>query len=124
MRISDWSSDVCSSDLFAGGIAGFIQFGAQLAQVRGELRRLEAMFAGEVVNRAEPMFQLCQALRIQIEPFDDTKRAVGRLADLGAGGFGDVERLEIGRASRRERGVQYVESSVVADSLKKKKIKI
>src|SRR3546814_4516589 len=40
---------------FAGGIAGFIQFGAQLAQVRGELRRLEAMFAGEVVNRAEPM---------------------------------------------------------------------
>src|SRR3546814_16730040 len=89
MRISDWSSDVCSSDLFAGGIAGFIQFGAQLAQVRGELRRLEAMFAGEVVNRAEPMFQLCQALRIQIEPFDDATRAVGRLADLGEGGFGD-----------------------------------
>src|SRR3546814_3487074 len=60
------------------------------------------MFAGEVVNRAEPMFQLCQALRIQIEPFDDATRAVGRLADLGEGGFGDVERLAKSLMQRRQ----------------------
>src|SRR3546814_7466761 len=48
------------------------------------------------------MFQLCQALRIQIEPFDDATRAVGRLADLGEGGFGDVERLAKSLMQRRQ----------------------
>src|SRR3546814_17059284 len=71
------------------------------------------MFAGEVVNRAEPMFQLCQALRIQIEPFDDATRAVGRLADLGEGGFGDVERLAKSLMQRRQPG----EPTLRADAL-------
>src|SRR3546814_13042901 len=37
MRISDWSSDVCSSDLFAAGAAGIGVAGAAPARRRGAL---------------------------------------------------------------------------------------
>src|SRR3546814_1546612 len=35
MRISDWSSDVCSSDLFVGGVVGLQAGGQAPAQAEG-----------------------------------------------------------------------------------------
>src|SRR3546814_13145688 len=109
MRISDWSSDVCSSDLVAvwhspsgtppgdGSALGGPQEGRPLAAavehevgaggVGGERAGQEDHGAGDVVGRAEP-----------------------------GGGHGG----EIGRASCRERVCQYVSISVVAVSLKNK----
>src|SRR3546814_17702236 len=44
MRISDWSSDVCSSDLGTHGVEGFCVSGAQIGHFR--YRLFEAMPAG------------------------------------------------------------------------------
>src|SRR3546814_14897157 len=92
MRISDWSSDVCSSDLsnipvtrrfFAGGGGS----------VRGYSYR-------------------------EISPYNDADEALGGRSSALA----SFEIRKIGRASGRERVGQYVEISVVAESLNKKEI--
>src|SRR3546814_18077971 len=102
MRISDWSSDVCSSDLTDDGNP----FAHQL------LRHLAD--AGAAAGRVE---------------VDEWRfRIVVRHHAPGAGGHLRVERRrlvgkkrhKIGRASCRERVCQYVSISVVAVSLKKK----
>src|SRR3546814_17090336 len=91
MRISDWSSDVCSSDL---------------------ARRLEN-FAGDefghgaVVERLSgPRFLIVPAVPLSLAALRAQERAL---------------HVEIGRASCRERVCWYVSISVVAVSLKKKK---
>src|SRR3546814_12540384 len=96
MRISDWSSDVCSSDL--------AQFGIALAIGRQSRRE---PFGGEIARSGD-----CQRFR--------------RLALLHRPHrFLELEkarpRRQIGRASCRERVCQHVEYSVVAVSLKKNK---
>src|SRR3546814_9847312 len=88
MRISDWSSDVCSSDLF------FTEFGCQalfqFSDGRG-VDVLEALAAGVVERRGAHFFQ---------ELFDhradshDLRRLLDHLGD----GLGSI-----GRASCRER---------------------
>src|SRR3546814_9115897 len=97
MRISDWSSDVCSSDLLVRGLGG-----------------VEALLAlGEVDERLVDRGVVGldgEALELQ-------------LVDLGLGHFGKRFQLDrddrilaglaafleqIGRASCRERGCQYV----------------
>src|SRR3546814_14105753 len=108
MRISDWSSDVCSSDLrdcptpvrehpwrryamaasvalaaFAGTVA-YDHLVGRVSTERGEVRRI-ALEDGSILTLN-----------------------------------GDSEVQEIGRASCRERGCQYVLISVDAVSLKKK----
>src|SRR3546814_8174413 len=53
MRISDWSSDVCSSDLFRhGGIAGLQHLGIKLGGDRLDIRRGQP--AGEAVHGFAP----------------------------------------------------------------------
>src|SRR3546814_19270757 len=91
MRISDWSSDVCSSDL-------------RCALAR--LDRIDVVFHRRI---AVPRSPVAEDL---IE-----KRALTRIGVVRP----PVGIEEIGRASCRERVCQYVESSVVAVSLKKKK---
>src|SRR3546814_10966266 len=97
MRISDWSSDVCSSDLLA-----------RAAQRREDA---EAAGVGEEIEHARiprhrgdggPMVALVE------EP-----AGLLPLPRLG-------QKAEIGRASCRERVCQYVSISVVAVSLKNK----
>src|SRR3546814_12120700 len=113
MRISDWSSDVCSSDLRAAV--------GRLAVDDALLHPFEQQRAGDFI------------IEILVKPGDEA-------ANLGTAGGGAVDhRLaldrflevfgdriavdqQIGRASCRERVCQYVEISVVAESLKKKKI--
>src|SRR3546814_8297121 len=90
MRSSDWSSDVCSSDLaplgLAGGAAGE---GDQTHIVDGRVarRKLGRLAFGNIFQRI---------------------------------GAAVVKITQIGRASCRERVCQYVYISVVAVSLKKK----
>src|SRR3546814_18206995 len=94
MRISDWSSDVCSSDLFAD-----------------EEYIVEPLFA-LLLARAFAGLKLRVAERIGLR-----HRFGHRLA-----GVADRRHhhLEIGRASCRERVCQYVSISGVAVSLQKK----
>src|SRR3546814_20825801 len=107
MRISDWSSDVCASDLLGVEVAGLRCHGeAQLGQAA--LRRPELLVLDEADKLAE--------------------RGPGGIQHLGQrlgawpallGFLGD----EIGRAPCRERVCQYVVFSVGAVSLKKQQIR-
>src|SRR3546814_18394569 len=58
MRISDWSSDVCSSDLF----------GAQLALVSGLTQDARARKAAPVAKAREGDFNELQAIEIRDQP--------------------------------------------------------
>src|SRR3546814_9106995 len=89
MRISDWSSDVCSSDLYSR---------PQLGENIGKAARAMLNF-GLVEMRL-------------VSPRDGWPNPDAGPSAAGA----DVE---IGRASCRERVCQYVSSSVVAGSLTK-----
>src|SRR3546814_18231566 len=98
MRISDWSSDVCSSDLLDS---------------RDVLRSIEHLGPKPWTAR-EGIFY-----------FHGDEEALPAL-EAGLRGLGFAVRLtrsapgQIGRASCRERVCQYVSISVVAVSLKKK----
>src|SRR3546814_2232469 len=85
MRISDWSSDVCSSDLLVGAL-----------QVQAE-EHLGAIMPGRThLQHAQPVL-LSHHLLAHAWPL---LRDVARLADWDA--------REIGRAACRERVCQYV----------------
>src|SRR3546814_11824520 len=103
MRISDWSSDVCSSDLLAGADLS----GATLIKAHGG----RADFTGAVLKGAD----LGKA---------EMARADFTGADFTGANLQKAERgraiLEIGRAPCRGRECQYVENSLVAVALKKK----
>src|SRR3546814_13155631 len=156
MRISDWSSDVCSSDLV---LRKALEANLPVVLVVNKVDRADARIA-EVVHEVEELFLDLDADENQIDfPIvyavsREGKASMERPAD-GAG-LPDgatlaplldllVERipapsydpeaplqalvtnldsspyLELGRASCRERGCQYVEISVVVVTLKKKK---
>src|SRR3546814_3642959 len=83
MRISDWSSDVCSSDLERTRHTG------ALAHAAGQLRRV---FVRRVTG---------QAGQPDLEDRDLASQAWRQIGMLG-------ERHQIGRASCRERVCQYV----------------
>src|SRR3546814_18824434 len=97
MRISDWSSDVCSSDLAA---AAQLELGI-LRDLQVERRERAGLVA---------LVDLGQAAAHR------RRDAKGRVAHAQR-----LEEIEIGRASCRERVCPYVSISVVAVSLKKKK---
>src|SRR3546814_19168824 len=114
MRISDWSSDVCSSDLASGRNTFQIYTEAMDALARD--RALMAGALRKALDRGE--------FRLLFQP----------KLDLATGHISGVEALllchctdlgvippEIGRASCRVRVCQYVYISLVAVSLKKKK---
>src|SRR3546814_7463990 len=84
MRISDWSSDVCSSDL-------------ALPQLRGEPRRI-ALPSLRAERRYPPQLWRDRA-RPCPRDFSFRGQAVAHAA---------LARMAIGRASCRERGCKYV----------------
>src|SRR3546814_11421602 len=95
MRISDWSSDVCSSDL--GGLASLWISNGNLGNVH---RRFEANDATLRVGLAG-----LAMTGGDIDAFDNDLAVAGQ---------------EVGRASCRERVCQYVSISVVAVSFTNK----
>src|SRR3546814_1321954 len=99
MRISDWSSDVCSSDLEEiirqGGLVGGLVDGL----VESQRKIVELIKANPKISKKD------MADNIGI-----SKTAIDK----------HIRSLKIGRASCRERVCQYVKISVVAGSLKKK----
>src|SRR3546814_1119231 len=99
MRISDWSSDVCSSDL-----AHFLRR-AGIAAVAHQLG--QRAFKVAAAARAE-RFELGQIDRqiVRGEGEHAWRPISGRVVDQGA--VGQPEDDEIGRASCRERVCQYV----------------
>src|SRR3546814_13196223 len=100
MRISDWSSDVCSSDLPAGTIAKIITVATQKGGAGKTTTSMNV--AADFARRG---------YRALVVSADKQGSAVAWAAAAS----------EIGRASCRERVRPYVSISVVAVSLKKKK---
>src|SRR3546814_14885661 len=98
MRISDWSSDVCSSDLQMA-VAAEIDVKLQRADADGQ----RGGEGGQGVFRRQAAGA---AMAFKIE---------------GMGCRAGQHRGKIGRASCRERVCQYVSISVVAGTLKKKR---
>src|SRR3546814_19187233 len=100
MRISDWSSDVCSSDL---RVAGEREPAQRHPVARGELTDEPAPARGDQHRR--------DGAEGKIAPDRELKRSEA------AHQFGGEEKN--GRASCRERVCQSVETAVVAVALKK-----
>src|SRR3546814_4870078 len=98
MRISDWSSDVCSSDL-----AALARFGQRLAQLRG-LRRDLLIKGNDVIDRA-----LDRAFEILAADLEHAPRrnAVGDHDDLHVRGVGFEPRKDA-VVSRAAAGVSWV----------------
>src|SRR3546814_13941415 len=115
MRISDWSSDVCSSDLIAALLAWSLRyvtvFADDILAARRELDRLEARRDRLVAADAGlPDADRRQRRRTRLKASFGRRRREGH----GAPNWG-----QIGRASWRARVCPYGYVSVVAGSLKK-----
>src|SRR3546814_5258358 len=99
MRISDWSSDVCSSDLLdAGGTAEFAGGGSEIATLDDlpaglpvqpgqlvEAERVEDEFAGVAEH-------VVQAERVRLQQADRVQLVVGGIGTLVPGETGDPVR--------------------------------
>src|SRR3546814_19125976 len=105
MRISDWSSDVCSSDLFriitGAHFGGEGETGRHWQADRGHLRQIRALTAEEV-----PVPGL--ALRDAAAEAEDIADSEIRLHEIHAPHRSSRNRKKIGRASCRERVCQSV----------------
>src|SRR3546814_12317668 len=131
MRISDWSSDVCSSDLngtdpgtptnpaYAGGFpnaASGARAFAVNAGVSYQASGSPTLDANGVLTDAGDL-GINDARAVDVA--GDASVVVGRYVD-GAPRFRNFNTPQIGRASCRERVCQYGKTSVVAVSLKQK----
>src|SRR3546814_20850002 len=126
MRISDWSSDVCSSDLLAAGRDAYELAGEQGLIIVGARRaqrgidalaprrddRGEPVFVGEAKPGGAVVFNRAAFIEVLVIDVEDGLAAEkARRADVvgPAALFVRVGRLaEIGRASCMERVCQYV----------------
>src|SRR3546814_11725157 len=104
MRISDWSSDVCSSDLDRKSESGSAEVAPRMAVLRRHL------------HDAVPLDQAATDAGISLRT---ARRWLARYRADGPAGLARPTR-PIGRASGRDRGCAYVYISVGAVSLTKK----
>src|SRR3546814_17126412 len=116
MRISDWSSDVCSSDLVI--IGGRI---ADALRARNPAGRILMILFGVIAPIVPIWIGYTTANGTLFYVMNFLAGMFGAAA-LGAAAA-TTQDLEIGRASCRERVCRYVEIAVVDVSLKKKKNK-
>src|SRR3546814_13789403 len=121
MRISDWSSDVCSSDLHGAALfpcldmadarGGFACNGQGLRDFRHVLFAHDQHHAYTAVKGASHFLRLDIDLRLQESHKERLFPAI-RI---------DQGMQELGRASCREQMCQYVEHPEAREPLKKKK---
>src|SRR3546814_17932585 len=104
MRISDWSSDVCSSDLLAASAVAVFS-----------PRLVPAVFVFVRQLSRSTRSTLCPAMHATKDLFLDCHGVPQNTT------FPFKRQGQIGRASCRERVCQYVSNSGVDVSLKKKK---
>src|SRR3546814_15296106 len=117
MRISDWSSDVCSSDLI---IERSRRAGERsCAADRGEIGRLTVAFFGSSIYQAVPMIlrrfraQVPLAQIVLVSMGKDRQQEALRSGAIDIGfsrSFNpapDIEVMKIGRAAGRERVCRY-----------------
>src|SRR3546814_20306533 len=117
MRISDWSSDVCSSDL--DGLPEHFHIVPEPAPEEERIKTAEAFFAAvpaRVSHGGDRAFYAPGPDRIQLPPFSAFHDAHGYYATRAH----ETVHWKIGRGSCRARVCQFVYYSVVAVSLKKK----
>src|SRR3546814_11601597 len=125
MRISDWSSDVCSSDLLAAIRAQHPAVGVVVVSANDDpqvIRRALDHGAAGFIPKSADLDSLRDAVLSVLggQPWlpDALRNAVAMTRSQQP----DTDLAEIGRASCRERVCPYVSISVVAVALKKKKI--
>src|SRR3546814_17058987 len=118
MRISDWSSDVCSSDLLDEGLRALaLQLRGQCVDIdagRGDLLQRGRAVAAVLGHRAAHLAVVGEGAQGLLRHRVDSGRRGQRL---------DVERvrrLQIGRASWRGRVCTDVENAVGAGPVQKK----
>src|SRR3546814_13076234 len=106
MRISDWSSDVCSSDLKVAKAFYFGLFVAAVGRIVDHDRKLiRHRFIVRGEREAAIDLDRRDAKAAEVEAFREKKYfGRGEIADKGEV-FGNIQ---IGRASCRERVCQYV----------------
>src|SRR3546814_11113834 len=114
MRISDWSSDVCSSDLVGIGGTGVVTIGAVLAMAA----HLEGKTASIIDITGLSQKNGAVSSHLRIGPADQEVGAA-RIPAAGADVLLGCDK--IGRAAWRARGGPYGETLGVAVALKKKK---
>src|SRR3546814_19131992 len=117
MRISDWSSDVCSSDLLVGVK---IDTGREITLLTNDLKAPAAEIAAlyKARRQVELLFKwLKQNLKLT-HFLGASENAV--IIQIMAALIAYLLIRQIGRTPCREWGGQYVEVSVVGGSLKKK----
>src|SRR3546814_19362733 len=121
MRISDWSSDVCSSDLLKKALSdGEAALSGKQADEKQRLHAKKAVKAATTKlarlekGLAKAPGTIAYARKRLDKPATEMATTPGPARDAHIP-------PEIGRASCRERVCQYVSISVVAVSLQKKK---
>src|SRR3546814_2197534 len=114
MRISDWSSDVCSSDLWlVKRHAALGQRGPHLQQRKADLEKLFDIVDFLLVDDEQDhmVLGLDHGIVMRnddvVASHDGADRGAGRQLDFLEATADDL-RIKIGRASCRERGCQYV----------------
>src|SRR3546814_19407747 len=125
MRISDWSSDVCSSDLTENAQP------AIMANAIATLRVLEKEGGLMLADKADYVAghslgeysALCGAQALDLATTSRLLKLRGRAMQAAVPVGEGAMAAQLGRASCRESVCQYVSISVVAVSLKKKKTK-
>src|SRR3546814_15567722 len=113
MRISDWSSDVCSSDLWQ-------RLGAMLLEPSAGLRLGRVHIAMQPASVEE----VAEGVHVSPDMTAGDDDLVGRRSVAGPAAIAvtPFQDHQIGRAPCRERVCQYVSIPVVAVSLNKKNI--
>src|SRR3546814_16378012 len=101
MRISDWSSDVCSSDLIEG--AGHVRIAGKFkgdVNVQGDL----------TIEKGAKLSGGVKAKKVMVAgELDGNVESASRVELLESGALsGDIKAGKIGRGSWRERVGQYV----------------
>src|SRR3546814_18865727 len=104
MRISDWSSDVCSSDLVAAAVVGVLRFAQRLGCARQDVVAQGLRFVERSAKFAMQLIQGGLGLDLGDAPPGIDEFAVGfRLFEVSP-----RPAAEIGHAASGERACQYV----------------